>query len=70
MNEILLKKIIKLKLNTAETVINQLPPEISKGFKEFGRIIFECVNEGFQETTENPSEKSKSSNKLNNISIE
>lgn len=68
MNEALIKRVIKLKLNAAETLANQLPREISKEFKDFSRIVLEAVNESYQEFKEKP--KSLNSNKLNNISIE
>lgn len=70
MNEVLIKELIKCKLNAADRVINNLPPEISKEIKDLSRLILESINESCSERKENKESKPKASNKLENVPIE
>lgn len=70
MNEILIKELIKCKLNAASTIIGHLPPETAEEIRSFGRVILESLNESYRETNWQPSKKSKPSDKLSNVPIE
>ncbi|KUO70203.1 MAG: hypothetical protein APF77_23275 [Clostridia bacterium BRH_c25] len=70
MNEVFIKEIIKYKLHTANTIIGQLPPELSEEIRKIGKVILESLNEGFQDIKDQPAKKAKPSDKLNNVSIE
>lgn len=68
MNEILIKSLIKHKLDMVDLIVNSLPEKVSEEVKGLGRIILESVNESFREKKEQPGGKSKG--KLENVPIE
>ena len=70
MNETKLKNLIKYKMNVVESIIDGLPAKMSEDVKNLSRIILEGVNESFQEQKEQPAAKSKSKDKLENVTIE
>ena len=70
MNEALIKELIKHKLNAADIIVNSLPTQISEEIKNLGRVILDSVNESCNEMKEKPTQKSKGSDKLDNIPIE
>lgn len=70
MNELIMKKLIKYKLNAAEAIVEHLPLEISKEIKVLGRVILESLNESSQEMNKQADKKSKPSDNLNNVIIE
>jgi hypothetical protein len=70
MNEMLIKNLIKYKLNIVESIIDTLPEKMSEDAKNLGKIILEGVNESFQEIKEQPVKKPKSEVKLENITID
>ncbi|GIM30007.1 hypothetical protein CPJCM30710_26730 [Clostridium polyendosporum] len=70
MNEKLIKKFIKYKLSVVGKIVDRLPLKMSKELKNLGLIIIESINESSQKTKERPASKLKSSDKLNNITIE
>lgn len=70
MNELLVKCLIKYKLNAAEIMVDRLPSEISKEIKVLGRVILESLNESSQEMKDQSDKKSKPSGKLSNVIIE
>ncbi len=59
MNEKIIKKLIRYKMNTAAKILDHLPSSISEEIKDTGRIILESINENYQEMKEQPPEKSK-----------
>lgn len=70
MNEALIKNIIKYKLTTADKILNQLPQEMSDNLRNLSKIILESINESSQEIKDEPVNKRKSKNGLENIEIE
>jgi hypothetical protein len=70
MNEVLIKELIKLKLNAANKVVNNLPPKMSEEIKDFGRIVLEGVTESCNEIKAQPASKPKHPGKLENVTIE
>ncbi|MDF2531817.1 MAG: hypothetical protein K0Q65_1398 [Clostridia bacterium] len=70
MNEEIIKNLVKYKLNLAESMLDSLPEKLSQDARKLGKLILDGVNEGVQEMKEKPVEKSKSSDKLENITIE
>jgi hypothetical protein len=70
MNELLVRNLIRYKLNAAEAIVERLPLEISKEIKALGRVILESLNEGSQEMKKQPDKETKPSNNLKNVIIE
>ncbi|MDF2889930.1 MAG: hypothetical protein K0R80_297 [Clostridia bacterium] len=70
MNEEIIKNLVKYKLNLAEAILDSLPEKLSQDARKLGKLILDGVNESLQEMKEKPVEKSKSSDKLENITIE
>jgi hypothetical protein len=70
MNEEIIKNFVKYKLNLAEAMIDCLPEKLSEDAKKLGKLILDGVNESLQEIKEKPVKKSKSSDKLEKITIE
>jgi hypothetical protein len=70
MDEELINKLIKYKLNAAGKIVDRMPEKVSAEIKDFGRVILESVNENVREMKEQPSEKTKPSDKLNHVPIE
>lgn len=70
MNEALIKKLIKYKLDAASTIIDHLPPDMSEEIRSMGRVILENLNESVRGINEQPSKKSKPLDKLSNVQIE
>ena len=70
MNEALLKELIKLKLKAADMAVSNLPPEMSEGIRNFGRIVLEGIAESCSEIKVQAASKPKSSDKLDNVPIE
>ncbi len=53
MNQRILKKIIKVKIDIASKIINHLPTKAASELKNIGKILKECLNEYHEEETEN-----------------
>jgi hypothetical protein len=70
MNEMLIKNIIQYKLTATRKIINKLPADLSDEAKNLGRIVLESLNENFQEIKNQPENKIKSKNVINNIKID
>ena len=70
MDDELINRIVKLKLDVAEKLLDQMPEQMSSEIRNTGKEILKSINENVQETKEHPSEKSKSSNQLNHVTIE
>ena len=70
MNEELIKDIIKYKLTAANKILNHFPKKLSDNIKTAGRIILKEINESSQEIKDQPVNRSKSTDKVNNIDIE
>lgn len=70
MDDKLIKKLIKCKLNAAGAIIEHMPPELAKEIKNMGRAILEGLNESSLEMKEQGSGKTEPSNKLNNVPVE
>jgi hypothetical protein len=70
MNEVLIKNLIKYKMNVADSVINSLPAKMSEDLKSLRKIILDSVNESYQDIKDQPVKKSKPENKLQNVEIE
>jgi hypothetical protein len=70
MNEILIKNLVKYKLNVADSIINCLPAKMSEDLKSLDKIILDSANESLQDIKEQPVKKTKPENKLQNVEIE
>jgi len=70
MNEELINKFVKYKINIAGKLVEHLPTKASAELKDLGRLIIESVNESVLEMKEQPTKKSTPSDKLNNVPIE
>jgi hypothetical protein len=70
MNELLVRNLIRYKLNAAEAIVERLPLEISEEIEALGRVILECLNEGSQEMKKQPDKKSKPLDNIKNVIIE
>ncbi|MGE5630900.1 MAG: hypothetical protein ACM3TR_07360 [Caulobacteraceae bacterium] len=70
MNEALIKKVIKYKMDIAGEIVDCLPLKVSEEIKNLGRIVIEGLNESFQEMKEQPPKKSGKPDKLNKVTIE
>jgi len=57
-------------MNVVESIIDGLPAKMSEDVKNLSRIILEGVNESLQEQKKKPVSKSKSKDKLENITID
>ena len=64
MNEELIRKLVKWKLDATDKLIDRLPERLSMEIKQFGRIFLESVTERVQEKNEQPT------NPLNPVPIE
>ena len=64
MNEELICKLVKWKLDATDKLIDRLPERLSMEIKQFGRIFLESVTERVQEKNEQPT------NPLNPVPIE
>ena len=60
MDDELINRIVKLKLDVAEKLLDQMPEQMSSEIRNTGKEILKSINENVQETKEHPSEKSKS----------
>jgi hypothetical protein len=63
-------RIIKLKLNVAEKLLEHLPEKTSAQIKDMGKIILNSINENVQATKEHSTGKSGASTHLNHVTIE
>jgi hypothetical protein len=70
MNEVLIKELVKLKLNAADAIISNLPPKVSEEIKSLGRIILESVNESCKDMKGQEASKVEHKDKLDNVPIE
>jgi hypothetical protein len=70
MDEELINKLIKYKLNAVGKIVDRMPEKMSAEIKDFGRVILESVNENVREMKEQPSKETKPSDKLNHVPIE
>jgi len=70
MDDELINRIVKLKLDVAKKLLDQMPEKMSSEIRNTGKEILKSINENVQETKEHPSEKSNSSNQLNHVTIE
>lgn len=70
MNEALIKKLIKHKLDLVNSIIDSLPEKISQDAKDLRKVILDSVNESFAEAEDQSAKKSKAENKLENVTIE
>lgn len=70
MDEELINRIIKLKLDMTKKLIDQMPEKISSEIKDLGKTILKSINENIQEEMVQPCKKSKSADRLNHIKIE
>ncbi|UOQ44994.1 hypothetical protein MUN89_03310 [Halobacillus salinarum] len=70
MNESFIKCLIKHKLKVSKSVMDHLPPELSKQIMGAGKTILEAVNEGIKEIENTPTEDTKKSSELKNVSID
>ncbi|HWQ72878.1 MAG TPA: hypothetical protein VN370_11225 [Desulfitobacteriaceae bacterium] len=70
MDEEIIGRIIKLKLNMAEKLIGHLPEKAASQIKDLGKIILKSLNENVQDTKEHASEKSGALTHLNHVPIE
>lgn len=70
MNELLVRNLIRYKLNAAEAIVERLPLEISEEIEALGRVFLESLNEGSQEMKKQPDKKSKPLDNLKNVIIE
>lgn len=64
MDEELIRKLVKWKLDATDKLIDRLPARLSIEIKQFGRIFLESMTERAQEKNEQPA------NQLNHIQIE
>ncbi len=69
MNEELIKELVKTKLSIANTIIERLPPQTTKGIKNIVGILLESIKEVNEEINERNIE-AKDSRKLDKITIE
>ncbi|HWT27574.1 MAG TPA: hypothetical protein VN131_06510 [Mobilitalea sp.] len=70
MNEELVRRVVKYKLNAANNLIDKLPEDLQKDINSIRRVITECLNEIPSEPKEQSTEKKQSANQLNKINIE
>lgn len=70
MNETLIKELIKIKINAAGAIVDNLPPKIAEEMKGFRKIVLESIKESLQDMEEQPAKDTKSGNKLESINIE
>jgi hypothetical protein len=70
MDEELIRKLVKYKLNAAGTIVDRLPLKMSSELKDLGRVILESIDESAREIKERPGEKPKPSDHLDNVPIE
>jgi hypothetical protein len=70
MDDELINRIVKLKLETAEKLLDRMPEKMSSEFRNMGRAILKSLNENSQEIKEHPPEKPKPSEQLNHVPIE
>jgi hypothetical protein len=70
MDDELINRIVKLKLDTAEKLLDRMPEKMSSELRNMCREILKSVNENVPKTKEHPTENSKSSDHLNHVSIE
>ncbi|MBC7961167.1 MAG: hypothetical protein H7X94_15005 [Vallitaleaceae bacterium] len=70
MNEVLVKKIIKYKLDRANALMDLLPAKVSEEVKSFGKVLLETMNENFSEEARNQTKPDKSPEGLHNVTIE
>jgi hypothetical protein len=70
MNEVLIKELVKFKLNAADALLDSMPSKVSEEIRSFGKVILESVNESCKEMKEKPPSKAKPSSKIDNVVIE
>lgn len=70
MNEVLIKELIKCKLNGLEKIVDSLPPEASGEIRKLGRIILAGINESCRGMEQQAASEAKHSEQLNNVTIE
>lgn len=70
MNEVLIKELVKYKLNAASIIINHLPPKMTKELSSLGRCILDSVIESLNETKDQSMKTSDKGGKIDNITIE
>ena len=70
MNETLIKKIVKLKIDAASKIIECLPSKMSEEIITLGKIALAGINESLREKEMKTIKVVKHSNVLNNINVE
>jgi len=60
MNNLLIKKIIRYKLNAADVILDWMPLKKAEKIKNFGKIILEELNEHSNSSTKRESSSNKS----------
>ncbi len=70
MNEVIIKELIRIKINAARAIVDNLPPGMSQEIKDLGRIILRSVNEISQETERRPAKGTEPSDKVTGVPIE
>jgi hypothetical protein len=68
MNEELIKKVIRLKMDAAERALDLLPPEASKKIRTLRNLVYETVGEHLKEGE--GGETAKPSGKINHVPID
>ena len=70
MNETMIKNFISFKMNTADKIIDRLPPEMSQEIKNLRRVIMDSIIEKIHESELKPQTKNESSKSVNHVIIE
>ncbi len=71
MNEDLIRKLIQVKLDIGQELLEHLPPGKADEIRDLGRIALKCLNEYSETNKKEYNKRSKSaSEKVKNIDIE
>lgn len=70
MNEEFVRKAIQFKLDTAEKILERLPPDTSEKIRSFGHLIYESLGAHHGSTGKGASQGSKTSGKINSVKID